>query len=142
MYTYCYARSLQDGPPHADLFVRLISQGLSQQLGQSVVVDHTPGAAGNIGANYVAQSAADGHTMYLTNATIAMPSLFPSLPFDVRKDFAPVALIGYGPSVFAVNPKLPVRSIQELTDYARRNPHKLNYASGGDRKGTRLTSSH
>src|SRR3546814_17159036 len=69
--------------------------------------------------------------MYLTHATSAMPSLFPSLPFDVRKDFAPVALIGYGPSVFAVNPKLPVRSIQELTDYARRNTHKLNYASGG-----------
>ncbi|MBV7483796.1 tripartite tricarboxylate transporter substrate binding protein [Bordetella sp. BOR01] len=114
-----------------DVVARLIAQGIAQQLGQSVVVENKPGAAGNIGANYVAQSAPDGYTMYLTNATIAMPSLFSSLPFDVRKDFAPVALIGYGPSVFAVNPKLPVRSIQELIDYARRNPHKLNYASGG-----------
>ncbi|HEY9278930.1 MAG TPA: tripartite tricarboxylate transporter substrate binding protein [Eoetvoesiella sp.] len=114
-----------------DVVARVIGQSIGDSLGQTVVVENKPGAAGNIGANFVAQSASDGYTMYLANATIAMPSLFPELPFDVDKDFAPVSLIGYGPSVLAVNPKLPVRSVSELIAYAKKNPGKLNYASGG-----------
>ncbi|GAA4334445.1 tripartite tricarboxylate transporter substrate binding protein [Pigmentiphaga soli] len=116
-----------------DVAARIVSQPLSARLnGQSIVVDNKPGAAGNIAADFVARSTPDGYTMYLTNATIAMPGMFNNLPFDARKDFAQVSLIGYGPSVLVINPKLlPVKSVKELLDYARKNPGKLNYASGG-----------
>ena len=114
-----------------DVVARVIAQSITDALGQAVIVDNKPGAAGNIGADFVARSAPDGYTMYLTNATIAMPSMFPKITFDVRKDFAPVAMIGFGPSLLAVNPKLAVRSVRELVDYAKRNPGKLDYASGG-----------
>ncbi|WP_171020042.1 tripartite tricarboxylate transporter substrate binding protein [Hydrogenophaga sp. 2FB] len=114
-----------------DVVARVIAQSLTDAFGQSVVVENRPGAAGNIAAEYVARSAPDGHVLYLNNATIAMPSMFPKLTFDVKKDLAPVVLIAYGPSILAVNPKLPVRSVRELIDYARRNPGKLDYASGG-----------
>ncbi|GAA4334439.1 tripartite tricarboxylate transporter substrate binding protein [Pigmentiphaga soli] len=116
-----------------DVAARIISQPMSARLnGQSVVVDNKPGAAGNIAADFVARSAPDGYTLYLNNATIAMPSMFNNLPFDARKDFAAVSLIGYAPSVLVINPKvLSVRSVKELLDYAKKNPGKLNYASGG-----------
>ncbi len=114
-----------------DVVARVIAQSLSDAFGQTVVVDNKPGASGNIGADAVARSAPDGYTLYLTNATIAMPSMFPKLPFNAAKDFTPVSLIGYGPSVLVVNPKLPVRTLAELIDYLKRNPGKLDYASGG-----------
>lgn len=114
-----------------DVVARVIAQSISDALGQPVVVNNKPGAAGNIGADFVARSTPDGYTMFLTNATIAMQSMFPMLKFDVKKDFAPVSLIGFGPSLLAVNLKLPVRSVRELIDYAHRNAGKLDYASGG-----------
>lgn len=114
-----------------DVVARVIAQSITEAFGQTVVVENKPGAAGNIGAEFVARSAPDGYTMYLANATIAMPSMFPKIGFDVRKDFAPVSMIAFGPSLLAVNAKLPVRSVKELMDYAARNPGKLDYASGG-----------
>jgi tripartite-type tricarboxylate transporter receptor subunit TctC len=114
-----------------DVVARLLGKRLTMALGQSVVVDNRPGAAGNIGAAFVARSAPDGYTMYLTNATIAMPSLFKSLPFDVAKDFAFVSLVGYGPSIMVVNPKLPVRSVREFIAYAKQHQGKVDFGSGG-----------
>ncbi len=114
-----------------DVVARLIAQSISDALGQTVVVDNKPGAAGNIGADFVARSAPDGHTLYLANATLAMPSMFPKITFDVKKDLAPVSMIAWGPSVLAVNPKLPVRSVKELIAYAQANPGKLDFGSGG-----------
>lgn len=114
-----------------DVVARLIAQSLSDALGQSVVVDNKPGAAGNIAADFVARAPADGHTLYLANATLAMPSMFPKITFDVKKDLAPVSMIASGPSVLAVNPKLPVRSVRELIAYAQANPGKLDFGSGG-----------
>jgi tripartite-type tricarboxylate transporter receptor subunit TctC len=114
-----------------DVVARVIAQSITDALGQPVIVDNRPGASGNIGADFVARSAPDGYTLYLANATIAMPSMFPKLSFDVKKDLAPVSMIAWGPSVLAVNPKLPLRSVKELIAYAQRNPGKLDYASGG-----------
>src|SRR3546814_7974551 len=79
----------------------------------------------------VAHSPADGYSLYLCNATIAMPAMFSSLNFDVRKDFVPVTMIGYGPQVLAVNHKFPVRSVRELIDYAAKHPGKVDYSSAG-----------
>ncbi|VTU36593.1 Argininosuccinate lyase [Variovorax sp. PBS-H4] len=114
-----------------DLVARIVAQSVTDALGQPVVVENKPGASGNIAAEMVARAPADGYVIYLCNATITMPAMFPKLRFDARKDFAPVALVAYGPSVLAVNPKFQVRSLRELIDYAARNPGKLDYASGG-----------
>jgi tripartite-type tricarboxylate transporter receptor subunit TctC len=114
-----------------DLVARIVAQGAGEVLGQTIVVENKPGASGNLAAAVVARSPADGYTLYLCNATIAMPAMFSKLPFDVRKDFAPVAMIGYGPQVLAVNPKFPVRSVRELIDYAAKHPGKVDFSSAG-----------
>ena len=114
-----------------DLSARAIALKLSESLGQQVVVDNRPGAAQNLAAELVVRSAPDGHTLLYANAPIAMPSLFARLPFDVRKDLAPVSLGGYGPLLLTVHPSLPVKSVKELLALARRSPGMLNYATAG-----------
>ena len=114
-----------------DMSARAIGKYLTDALGQSVVVDNKPGAAGNIGANLVARSAPDGYTLLMSNSTLAIPSLFRNLPFDVLKDFDPVSLVAIGPSVLAVHPSLPVNSIKELIALAKSKPAQLTYGSGG-----------
>ncbi len=79
-----------------DIAARAVAQKISETIGQPMIVDNRPGASGNIAADSVAKSAPDGYTVYLANATIAIPSLFVRLPFDVTRDFAPIALIGAG----------------------------------------------
>ncbi len=102
-------------------------------------VENKAGSSGNIAAEMVARSAPDGYSMYLANTTIAMPSLFKKLPFDVNKDLVPLSLIGLGPSALVVNPDLPVRSVKELIALAKKQPGKLNYASGGVGNITHMT---
>jgi tripartite-type tricarboxylate transporter receptor subunit TctC len=114
-----------------DLVARIVAQSVTEALGQPVVVENKPGASGNIAAEMVAHAPPDGYIVYLCNATIAMPAMFPKLRFNARRDLAPVAMVAYGPSVLAVNPRFPVRSVRELIDYAARNPGKVDYASGG-----------
>ena len=114
-----------------DLSARFIAQKLSETFGQPVVVENRPGAGSTLAAEMVARSAADGHTLLYANATVAMPSLFARLSFDVRKDLAPVSLVGYGPLVLVAHPSLPVKSIRELTALAKRKPGMLNYGSAG-----------
>ena len=114
-----------------DLSARFIAQKLSETIGQPVVVENRPGAGSTLAAEMVARSAADGHTLLYANATVAMPSLFARLSFDVRKDLAPVSLVGYGPLVLVAHPSLPVKSIKELTALAKRRPGMLNYGSAG-----------
>ncbi len=114
-----------------DIAARVVAQKLTQSLGQPMVVENRPGAAGNIAAEMVARGAPDGHLMYLANATIATPSLFTRVPFEVTRDFAFVSMIGLGPSGLVVHPSLPVRSMKELIALARQHPGKLNFASGG-----------
>lgn len=114
-----------------DMSARTVGQPLSASLGQSVVVDNKPGAAGNIAAALVAKATPDGYTLLMANSTIASPTLFKSLPFDVRKDLDPVSLIAIGPSVLAVHPAVPARNVKELIALAKAKPKQLTYGSGG-----------
>jgi tripartite-type tricarboxylate transporter receptor subunit TctC len=114
-----------------DIAAREIAQKLTVSLGGSFVVDNRPGASGNIAAELVARASPDGHTILMANSTIAIPSLFAKLAFDIRKDFVPLSLIALGPSVLVVHPSLPVNNVKGLIALAKRNPRQLAYGSGG-----------
>jgi len=115
-----------------DATARAIAQHLQEALGQSFVVENRAGAGGLLAANAVARAAPDGHTLLITTNTThsAAPGLFKSVPYDPIKDFTPVARIGSFPSLIAVHPGQPIRSMQELVSYAKANPGKLSYAHG------------
>ena len=121
-----------------DVTARIVAQALSERLGQSVIVENRPGAGGNIGAETVAKADPDGYTLLLaTNGTLAAnPSLFRKLPFDVKKDLAPIALTAFIPNLLVVNPSVPANNITEFIAYAKANPGKLNFGSSGN--GTSL----
>jgi tripartite-type tricarboxylate transporter receptor subunit TctC len=117
-----------------DLIARAAGQKLTESLGQPVVVDNRPGAGGNIGAELVAKSPPDGYTLLMgTVGTHAInASLYPKMPYDHVRDFAPIILVAGVPNVLVVNPSLPVNSVQELIAYGKANPGKLNFASSGN----------
>ena len=123
-------------PPGGPLDVtgRAIAQKLGETWAQSVVVDNRPGAGGNIGADLVAKSAPDGYTVVMgaLSTHAVNPSLYPSMPYDAVRDFAPITLVAVTPNVLVVNPALPVRSVQELVAYAKANPNKLSFGSGSN----------
>jgi tripartite-type tricarboxylate transporter receptor subunit TctC len=114
-----------------DMSARTVGQPLGMALGQSVVVDNKPGAAGNIAAGLVAKATPDGYTLLMSNSTISTPGLFRNLPFDVRKDLDPVGLIAIGPSVLIVHPSVAARNVKDLIALAKANPKQLIYGSGG-----------
>ena len=115
-----------------DLSARLLAPKLQQGLGQPVVVENRAGAGGNIGAEFVAKSAPDGHTLVMgAIATHAInPALYPNFPYDPVRDFRHVALIVQVPNVLVVNYDLPVKSVQDLVALAKATPGKLDFASG------------
>jgi len=121
-----------------DIAARAAAQKLTESLGQTVVVENRPGASGNLAAEMVARGTADGYAIYLANATMATPSLFAKVPFDINKDFAFISMIGMGPSALVLHPSVPARNVKELLALARKHPHKLNYASGGTGNITHL----
>ncbi len=114
-----------------DTLARIFSE--KAQLGQSVVVDNKPGAGGNIGADFVAKSPADGYTLVLaTVGTHAINgALYAKMPYDMVKDFTPVAHLASAPNLLVVNNDLPVRSVAELITYMKANPNKLSFGSPG-----------
>ena len=114
-----------------DLTARVVAQKLSEQLGQQVVVDNRPGASSNLAGDIVAKSTGDGHTLLLSNATVAMPSLFAKLPFDVQRDLTPVSLAGYGPMALVTLPAFPAKNLKELLALASAKPDALSYGSAG-----------
>jgi tripartite-type tricarboxylate transporter receptor subunit TctC len=115
-----------------DILGRIIGQKFAERLGQPVVPENRPGGAGNIGLEATANAKPDGYTIVLTVQTIAIsPSLFKKLNYDPVKDFAPITLVGQIPNVVVVRPALPVKNLKELVAYAKANPKKLNYGSGG-----------
>jgi tripartite-type tricarboxylate transporter receptor subunit TctC len=131
------ARPIQLVVPYAaggplDLSARLVAAKLQESLGQPVVVENRVGAGGNIGADHVAKSAPDGHTLVIgAIATHAInPALFPKLPYDPIRDFRHVALLIQVPNVLVVNNDLPVKTTRELIAYAKANPGKLDFGSG------------
>lgn len=115
-----------------DILARLLAKQLSETTGQQVFVDNRPGAAGTLGADLVAKSAPDGYTLLLTvNALAANSTLYPKLPFDTVRDFAPIALIGATPNTLAVHPALPAKSVREFVALAKAKPNQIAYASTG-----------
>jgi len=115
-----------------DIMARLISQRLIASLGQQVVVDNKPGAGGNVGAEIVAKAAPDGYTLLIAGpALVVSPYLYAHLDFDPLSDFVGVTMINSVPLLLVVHPSLPVKSVAELIAYAKTNPGKLNYGSGG-----------
>lgn len=115
-----------------DFLARIIAEESRKSWNQPVIVENKPGAGGNIGAEFVARSAPDGHTLLLGTNTLTMaPFITAAMPFDVQKDLAPVAMFVATPFVVVVNPELPVKSIAEMIAYAKTNPNKLSYGTPG-----------
>ena len=117
-----------------DVIARLFAKALADELGQPFVVDNRPGANGNTGTEQVVRSAPDGYTIAMVAAgTMTInPALYKTMPFDPEKDLAPISLVASGPMVLEVNPALPVKTFPELIAYAKANPGKLNFGSGGN----------
>ncbi len=115
-----------------DIVARLVGAKMQEAWGQPVVIDNKPGANSIIATEFVAKSAPDGYTL-LVNATGGMsvnPVLYSKLPYDSLRDFVPISMVGMFPLVLAVNPALPLNSVQELIAHAKANPGKLNYSAG------------
>jgi hypothetical protein len=127
-----------------DILARSIGQKLSQSWNQSVIIDNVPGAGGSIGADKVAKSAPDGYTILMGHiGTLAVtPSLYPNLPYDPIKSFAPVAWIAKVPNVMVVNPNIPVKNVKELIEYAKSKPNALNFGSGGNGSAAHLATEY
>jgi tripartite-type tricarboxylate transporter receptor subunit TctC len=124
-----------------DILGRIMCQKLSDALGQPFIPENRPGSGGNIGAEVVAKARPDGYTLVLVSPSISIsPSLYKKLNYDPAKDFAPISLVGQMPNVIIVRPSLPVKSLKELIEYAKANPGKLNYGSGGIGSTNQLTS--
>ena len=118
----------------ADQLARVLSEGVGKILGQNVIVENRPGANGNLAADFVAKSPADGYTLLMTapGPVSVNMHVYPSLPFDPKTAFAPIARVAIAPLVLVVNKQLPVQNLKELLAYAKANPSKASYASQGN----------
>lgn len=122
-----------------DLVARVLAKQLTEQLGQTVLVENKGGANGNIGMQYAAAAKPDGYTVLYNTSSIALsPNLYRSLAFDPVKDFTPVSSTAVIPLVLLVHPSVPADSAQAFGDYARRHPGKLSYGSAGAGNVTHL----
>ena len=115
-----------------DIMARLTGLKFSEMFGQQVVVDNRAGASGIIGTDIAAKSPTDGYTVLMMSLTFAVnPSLYRKLPYDTEKDLLPVTLVASAPLMLVVHPSIPAKSVQEFVAYAKANPGKLNFGSGG-----------
>ena len=117
-----------------DAHIRLLIEKLQASLGQTVIVDYKAGAGGAVGAQFVAQSPADGYTVLLANTgtMVINPAIYTKSPYDTLKDFQPVARTAQQPLALIVNKDVPVNTLKEFISYAKANPGKLNYGSAGN----------
>src|SRR2546421_7346288 len=123
-----------------DFIARLIAQKLTERLGQQVIVENKPGAGSNLGAECAIKAASDGYTLLLVAGSYTVnPSLY-KLSFDPVEDISPIIQLSQGPFLVAVHPSVPVRTLKELIDLARKEPDKLSYASSGAGSITHLAS--
>ena len=130
---------LAPGGP-SDILARTMAQKMSPALGQTVVVDNRTGAGGTIGTDIAAKSPGDGYTLLLIAAATYTinANLYSKLPFDPRKDLAPVSIMAGAPYIFTVHPSLPVKSVKQLIALAKARPNDLNYGSGGTGTGPQM----
>jgi tripartite-type tricarboxylate transporter receptor subunit TctC len=116
----------------ADILARLVSQRLGERLGQPFVIENRPGGGTTIATEYVVRAAPDGYTLLWVTSSFAInASLYDKLNYDFIRDVAPVANVDFLPLVVEVNPALPVNTVPELIAYAKANPGKINFATGG-----------
>ena len=125
-----------------DVVARLLAQKLSDAWGQSVVVENRAGAGGNIGAEAVAKSPADGYTLLMTSGSIvtANPYMYKSLTYDPAKDLVPITNVASGPQVIAVGPGVEQKDLKSFIEYAKANPKKVNFGSAGVGTQTHLAA--
>jgi tripartite-type tricarboxylate transporter receptor subunit TctC len=123
-----------------DVLARTLGQKISESTGAPVLIENVPGAGGTIGADRVAKASADGYTLLMGHVgTLAVaPAVYPNLPYDPIKSFAPVAWVAKVPNVLAVHPSMPVQNVAELVRYLKANPGKVNYGSGGNGSAAHL----
>ncbi len=116
-----------------DVLARLLGQKLTERLGQSVIVENKPGAAGTLGADQVAKAKPDGYTLLLahSNSNSVAPALYPKLPYDVLKDFTPIIPVANTPLLLTVNAAVPAKDVREFIALAKSKPAGLRYASSG-----------
>ena len=117
----------------SDVMARIFGKRLEQALGQPVVIENRSGAGGNIAGEMVARAAPDGYTLLLANSGIlaANAALYKRTGYDPEKDFTPITLVGAQANVLLINPNIPAKTLAEFIAYARANPGKVSYASGG-----------
>jgi tripartite-type tricarboxylate transporter receptor subunit TctC len=116
-----------------DSVARAVAEGLTKHLGQSVVIEAKPGAAGNLATEFVAHAEPDGYTILLTVSTslVVNPSIYGNFPVDVAKELEPISTVAEAEHMLVVNPTIPANTLSEFIDYAKANPGKLNYSSSG-----------
>src|SRR5687767_5246155 len=123
-----------------DLVGRTVAQELSKEWGQPVIVDNRPGAGTTLGAALVARATPDGYTLLVTSvSTVVAASVYPNLPFDDARDFAPVAVVAQTPLMFGVHPSVAAKSVQEFISLARSKPGQVRYGSAGQGTITHLS---
>lgn len=124
-----------------DINARILADPLGKALGQQVVVDNRPGASSIIGTEIAAKAAPDGHTLLLNAITMAINvAIYKSLPFDIRRDFAPISLVSDQPNILVAHPSLPAKTFKEFVALAHSQPGKLTFGSAGPATGIRLAT--
>ena len=126
----------------ADILARALGNQLNAALGQPVIIDNRPGAAGNIGSDLVAKAKPDGYTLLLgiMNTHVVNPVLYKNMPFKGIDDFTPIGMIAVVVTTLVINPSVPASSVKELIAYAKANPDKLAFASAGSGSSTHLNA--
>lgn len=114
-----------------DSVARIIGRSMQDKLGQPVVVVNRPGAGGEIALQYVAKAAPDGYTLLIVTGSSSTLGLTRKVSFDIEKDFVPIAQVALSPQVLTVNPNMPLKTVADLTNFARKEPGKLNYGTSG-----------
>jgi tripartite-type tricarboxylate transporter receptor subunit TctC len=124
-----------------DIAARILAPRLGEELGQQVVVDNRPGGAAMLGFGLAARAEPDGHTLVMaTTALAANPVLFRTIPYDARRDFTPVSLVGVVPMVLVVHPSSPARTVPAFIDLVRSRNGEMTYGSAGNGSGNHLTT--
>lgn len=125
----------------SDIVARIAGQALADAWGQALVIDNRPGAGGTIGTTIVAKAPADGYTALISSSTMAIgPALFKNLSYDILRDFSTVSLIADQPSIIAVNPKVPAKSLPELIALFKKEPGKYAFGSAGNGTASHLAN--